>query len=135
MSRAAWVAGAIGSAVLALPGGAVAPTAVYAGTWADVMCAQPNGQPAQTQNWVSGTTGGLAINGCNPYAGGLIAQVNSAAALPPLAGATWTFTAPAGSTIAGGSVTLSEVDRVSRRPFGWDYASVSGPVERPLWAS
>ncbi|HEU0317949.1 MAG TPA: hypothetical protein VFR49_11505, partial [Solirubrobacteraceae bacterium] len=96
--------------VAALAGGgmaAIAPSAAYAGAWAQVLCAQANGQPAPIEGFTSSTNGGLATNGCNPYAGGLIAAVNSAASLPPLAGAVYTYTAPAGSTIAGGTLALS----------------------------
>jgi hypothetical protein len=122
MGRLARLAAAILSGILPLADGALGPGPAYAGTWADVTCTQPNGHPTATGNWASSTTGGLAINGCNPYAGGLIAQVNSAAALPSLAGAVWTYTAPAGSTIAGGSISLSLY-----APLGLAYVATPGP--------
>ena len=122
MGRLARLAAAILSGILPLAGAALGPSPAYAGTWADVTCTQPNGQPTATGNWASSTTGGLAINGCNPYAGGLIAQVNSAAALPSLAGAVWTYTAPAGSTIAGGTISLSLY-----APLGLAYVATPGP--------
>jgi hypothetical protein len=106
--------------------GALGPAAALAGTWAQLVCAQPGGQPAPTDGFASATTGGLATNGCNPYAGGLIAAVNSAAQLPPLAGAVWGYTAPAGSTIAGGSISLSLY-----APEGLAYVATPAPTYDP----
>ncbi len=121
------------SAVLAGPppalpalAGAVGPAAAQAGTWAQLVCAQPGGQPAPTEGFTSSTNGGLATNGCNPYAGGLIAAVNSAVQLPPLAGAVWAYTAPAGSTIAGGSLSLSLY-----APGGVAYVATPTPAYDP----
>lgn len=85
---------------------ALSPTAAYAGTWAQVTCTQPvAGLPqAPTEGWVALDGGGTATQGCDPYTGGLIASIPDTSAFGPGAGASWLYTAPAGSTIAGGLV-------------------------------
>jgi hypothetical protein len=85
---------------------AIAPPAAYAGTWADVTCTQPlAGLPqAPTEGWVGADGGGTATQGCDPYTGGLVASISDATSFTAGSGASWRYTAPAGSTIAGGQV-------------------------------
>jgi hypothetical protein len=82
------------------------PSEADAGTWAQVTCTQPvAGLPqAPTEGWVAGNGGGTATQGCDPYTGGLIAAIPDTTSFGDGAGASWTYTAPAGSTIAGGQV-------------------------------
>lgn len=90
-----------------------------AGTWALVSCSRADGSPAPTDGWVSGGAGDNkgSTNTCPSSGGALIAQVGDSVEQPAYAPATWTFTAPAGSTIAGGSLKLSMYT-----PQGQDYA-------------
>ena len=87
----------------------VGPGAAWAGTWAQVTCTQPLAglPPAPTEGWAPLTGGGVATNACDPYAGGLIAALSDAAPEFNGVGAGWTYTAPPGSTIAGGRVVVS----------------------------
>lgn len=82
-----------------------------AGTWTLVSCTQPDGQPAPTDGWTSTSTGAVGpysgdVNSCAE--GGSLAALSSAQA-PQSAygGPQWQFTAPAGSTIAGGTLTVT----------------------------
>ena len=82
-----------------------------AGTWTLVSCAQPSGQPAPTDGWSTSSTGAVGpysgdINTC-AEGGSLIAVTSGEAQQIPYAGPQWVFTAPAGSTIAGGTLTAS----------------------------
>jgi hypothetical protein len=81
----------------------------YAGTWTLVSCSQPGGQPAPTDGWTTSSTGAVGpdsgdVNTCAQ--GGTLTAVSSAEApQTAYAGPDWVFTAPAGSTIAGGTLT------------------------------
>jgi hypothetical protein len=107
-------------------GAAVAPSLALAGTWAQVVCTL-SGQPAPIDGMVSSGQGGTATtDGCNPAAGasgGLIADVPSTSTVPTGTSATWTYSAPSGSTIAGGAVSVSLF-----APDGLAYVSTPGPV-------
>jgi hypothetical protein len=101
-------------AVLLLIAGALAgPAALaHAGTWTLVSCTQPDGAPAPTDGWSPGVwagnpiPGGGVVNGC-AAAGSLTAVSSAAAPVASFTGPEWVFTAPAGATIAGGSITGS----------------------------
>jgi hypothetical protein len=90
----------------------VAPTTIAsAGTWTLVSCAQPSGQPAPTDGWSSSSTGSLGpdsgdINTC-AQGGALTALTSGEAPQHPYEGPDWVFQAPAGSTIAGGTLTAT----------------------------
>jgi hypothetical protein len=79
-----------------------------AGTWALVSCSLPNGKPAATDGWLAGGAGEDrgALNTCSAAGGSLIAQVGDQSEQPAYQPATWTFTAPQGSTIAGGMLMI-----------------------------
>ena len=90
---------------------AVAPAA-HAGEWTQVTCAQPNGQPAPIEGWVGSSYNGYGpdsgtINTCAQSGGALTAFDSSAAAEAAYTGPVWVYTAPAGSTIAGGALTVA----------------------------
>jgi hypothetical protein len=93
--------------------------AARAGTWAVVSCATPGGQPAPTDGWLAGGAGDYkgSINTCNSPGGALIAQVGDQTEQPAYQAASWTFTAPGGSKIAGGTLRLGFFD-----PEGQGYA-------------
>lgn len=105
------IARSLGPIAVAL-GGLVVPLVVcaiaQAGTWALVSCTTPAGQPAPADGWLAGGAGTYkgAINTCATAGGALIAQVGDETEQPAYQPATWTFTAPAGATIAGGTLTL-----------------------------
>ena len=82
------------------------PSDADAGTWAQVTCTQPvTGLPqAPTEGWVALDGGGTATQGCDPYTGGLVASIADSSPFSNGAGAAWIYTAPGGSTIAGGQV-------------------------------
>jgi hypothetical protein len=85
--------------------------AASAGEWTQVTCTQPNGQPAPTEGW-QGSSGGVGsesgtINMCAQPGGELTAFDSSTATETAYMGPMWTYTAPAGSTIAGGALTIS----------------------------
>jgi hypothetical protein len=87
-----------------------APSA-HAGTWTLLSCRQPDGQPAPTDGWSTSATGAIGpdsgdTNSC--AAGGALSAVTSGEA-PQGAyeGPEWVFTAPSGSTIAGGTITAT----------------------------
>jgi len=79
-----------------------------AGTWALVSCATPGGAPAPAAGWLAGGAGDDkgSTNTCGAPGGALVAQVGDQAEQPAYQPATWTFTAPAGSAIAGGSLQI-----------------------------
>jgi hypothetical protein len=83
----------------------------HAGTWMLLSCRQPNGQPAPTDGWNTGATGDVGpdsgdTNSC-AEGGQLSAVTSGEAPQGAYEGPEWVFTAPAGSTIAGGSITAS----------------------------
>jgi len=87
-----------------------APSA-HAGAWTLLSCRQPDGQPAPTDGWSTSATGAIGpdsgdTNSC--AAGGALSAVTSGEA-PQGAyeGPEWVFTAPSGSTIAGGTITAT----------------------------
>ncbi len=111
-SSRAWFVLAV-FACLSLALGLVAATAVEAdaGTWTLVSCTQPNGQPAPIDGWSTSATGSLGAysgdsNTCG-QGGNLSAVTSGEAPQHPYEGPDWMFNAPAGSTIAGGSVTAT----------------------------
>jgi hypothetical protein len=83
-----------------------------AGEWTQVTCTQPNGQPAPTEGWTGTSVGGLAPyssanNDCAQQGGYLIAANSAQVTVDRSTGPMWQYAAPAGSTIAGGSVAVS----------------------------
>lgn len=83
-----------------------------AGEWVQVTCAQPNGAPAPIEGWVgSAYKEAVADSGpidtCAQHGGALTAYDSSAVEAPAYTGAIWVYTAPAGSTIAGGALSVS----------------------------
>lgn len=108
----AWVVRKLGKTVAAamLVAAVIAPSA-RAGTWTLVSCTQPGGQPAPTDGWTATAIGTLGANSgtantCSQ--GGVLAGADSSLApQDAYSGPVWQFTAPAGSTIAGGSMSLS----------------------------
>jgi hypothetical protein len=86
-----------------------AATGASAGTWTLVSCAQPNGQPAPTDGWSSSSIGSLGPDsgdiGTCAQGGALTALTSGEAPQHPYEGPEWIFQAPAGSTIAGGTLT------------------------------
>jgi hypothetical protein len=82
-----------------------------AGTWTLASCTQPDGQPAPTEGWSTSATGAVGpdsgdINTC-AQGGELSAVTSGEAPQGAYEGPEWVFTAPAGSTIAGGSITAT----------------------------
>jgi hypothetical protein len=72
---------------------------------------QPDGRPAPTEGWSTSATGAVGpdsgdTNTCE-QGGSLGAVTSSEAPQHPYEGPEWVFTSPAGSTIAGGSVTAT----------------------------
>jgi hypothetical protein len=84
-----------------------------AGEWTQVTCTQPDGQPAPTEeSWTATSVGGLAPdssvnNSCSQQGGYLVAANSSQFPVDRSTGPMWQYTAPSGSTIAGGSITVS----------------------------
>ncbi len=92
--------------------GLVWAPAANAGEWTQVTCTQPGGQPAPVEGWQGGAYGGYGpdsgpSNTCAQPGGALTAFDSSAAQEAAYTGPMWTYTAPAGSTIAGGSLAVS----------------------------
>jgi hypothetical protein len=92
---------------------ALAPALARAGTWTLVSCTQPDGQPAPTDGW-STTTYNATANAPDSgdsdtcAQGGSLIAVSSTSGTPPIyTGPEWLFTAPAGTTIAGGTITAT----------------------------
>ena len=81
-----------------------------AGEWAQVTCTQPDGQPAPIEGWVAspgpfGPESGTS-NTCDSQGGALTAFDSSKEEETPYSGPMWTYSAPGGSTIAGGALTV-----------------------------
>ena len=98
----------LGCVVLILALGA---SRAQAGTWTLVSCTQPDGQPAPTDGWSTSATGAVGpysgdTNTC-AQGGDLSAVTSGEAPQGAYEGPEWVFTAPAGSTIAGGSITAT----------------------------
>ena len=86
--------------------------AARAGEWTQVTCTQPNGQPAPIEGWTGTSVGGLSPyssvnNNCGQQGGYLLAANSSQFTVPRSTGPMWEYAAPSGSTIAGGSITVS----------------------------
>ena len=92
-------------------GGVFGCAAAYAGGWTLASCKAPDGSPAPSEGWSTAATGSPGpysgdSNTCE--AGGALSALDSGAGIQsPYSGPEWVFTAPAGSTIAGGQVTAS----------------------------
>jgi hypothetical protein len=102
-----WLA-AFGCVVLVL---ALCTSSARAGTWTLASCTQPDGQPAPTEGWSTSATGAVGpdsgdTNTC-AQGGDLSAVTSGEAPQGAYEGPEWVFTAPAGSTIAGGSITAT----------------------------
>jgi hypothetical protein len=102
-----WLA-AFGCVVLIL---ALCTSSARAGTWTLASCTQPDGQPAPTEGWSTSATGAVGpdsgdTNTC-AQGGDLSAVTSGEAPQGAYEGPEWVFTAPAGSTIAGGSITAT----------------------------
>ncbi|HEY5193989.1 MAG TPA: hypothetical protein VIJ39_09000, partial [Solirubrobacteraceae bacterium] len=102
-----WLA-ALGCVVLIL---ALCTSSARAGTWTLASCTQPDGQPAPTEGWSTSATGAVGpdsgdTNTC-AQGGDLSAVTSGEAPQGAYEGPEWVFTAPAGSTIAGGSITAT----------------------------
>jgi hypothetical protein len=83
-----------------------------AGAWTLATCTQPNGEPAPADGWKPGYWAGVATAGsgaANPCAqgGSLTALSSGASAAVTDGGPEWIFTAPGGSTIAGGVIAAT----------------------------
>jgi hypothetical protein len=93
-------------------GASIAQTATaYAGTWTDLSCKLPGGQPAPTEGWATSSLGGVGadsgdVNTC-AEGGSLIAVTSSEAPQNAYQGPAWVYEAPTGSTIAGGTLTAT----------------------------
>jgi hypothetical protein len=102
-----WLA-AFGCVVLIL---ALCTSSARAGTWTLASCTQPDGQPAPTEGWSTSAIGAVGpdsgdTNTC-AQGGDLSAVTSGEAPQGAYEGPEWVFTAPAGSTIAGGSITAT----------------------------
>lgn len=99
------------AALLVLGWALLAPiSTANAGEWAQATCSD-DGEPTSTEGWAPGTVGGyLAIvepgDTC-AEAGGSLSLRDEVGYQLPLSGPMWVYSAPAYSTIQGGSITLS----------------------------
>jgi len=80
-----------------------------AGTWAAESCSLPGGKPAPIEGWQSEADNGGPYTGANDSCptGGLEAIDSTQWEQVRSTGAIWTYTAPAGATIAGGNLLVS----------------------------
>ena len=80
-----------------------------AGTWAVESCSLPGGKPAPIEGWQSEADNGGPDTGANDSCptGGLEAIDSAQWEQVRSTGAIWTYTAPAGATIAGGNLLVS----------------------------
>ncbi|MGO9249044.1 MAG: hypothetical protein ACLP7W_10720 [Solirubrobacteraceae bacterium] len=90
---------------------ALAPPA-DADEWVQVTCTAPDGAPAPVEGWQGGPYGVAVadsgpIDTCDQHGGALTAYDSSAVQAPAYTGAIWVYTASAGSTIAGGVLSVS----------------------------
>jgi hypothetical protein len=106
------MAGCAAAAVVVLASLAALAGTARAGTWVQVSCVNPNGSAATSEGWsgaASGpyATGDSATTACGPGTP-LLAEQNVIFGMPPSVGSdeTLTYAAPAGSTLAGGSVDV-----------------------------
>ncbi len=86
-------------------------SAARAGEWAQVTCTQTDGKPAPVEGWESVNQGGPdsgLSDTCEQSGGALTAFDSSIGGEEmPYAGPMWVYTAPEGSKIAGGALTVS----------------------------
>lgn len=92
---------------------ALLPGVARAGTWVQVSCVNPNGSAATSQGWSAAAAGPFAAGdsattGCGPGSPLVAAQNVVLYGAPPSYGSqeSITYTPPAGSTLAGGSVDV-----------------------------
>ena len=90
---------------------ALTASAARAGTWRLLSCSGLDGASAPIEGWASGSTGTVgpysgALDTCE-QGGTLTARTSGEAPQSAYAGPEWIFTAPAGSTIAGGTITAT----------------------------
>jgi hypothetical protein len=83
-----------------------------AGEWVQVTCTQPDGAPAPIEGWQGSVYNAAVadsgpIDTCSQHGGALTAFDSSAVEDAAYTGAIWVYTAPAGSTIAGGALSVS----------------------------
>lgn len=86
--------------------------AASAGEWVQVTCAQPDDAPAPIEGWQGSSYNGYGadsgpIDTCDQPGGALTAFDSSAVETTAFTGPMWVYTAPAGSTIAGGVLRVS----------------------------
>jgi hypothetical protein len=86
--------------------------AARAGEWTQITCTQPNGRPAPIEGWLGSSMGGYGADSgpsdtCGQSGGALTALDSSAETESAYTGPMWVYSAPAGSTIAGGAITVS----------------------------
>jgi hypothetical protein len=93
-----------------------------AGGWVQVSCAQSNGAPAPVEGWLSSSNGAGSGSGagdtCEQRGGALTAFDGANVPQAAYSGPLWTYSAPGGSTIAGGSLSVS-----LRTPHGQAYVA------------
>ena len=97
--------------------------AAQAGEWTQVTCTQPDGPPAPIEGWQSSSIGGDGTGSgpsdtCEQPGGALTAFNSSDGPETAYTGPLWVYTVPAGSTIAGGALTVS-----LRTPQGQAYVA------------
>jgi hypothetical protein len=90
----------------------VSPAVAGAGVWVQVTCVQPDGAPAPVEGWLGSSYGGYGpysgpSDTCDRPGGSLSALDSSAAVEAAYTGPMWVYTAPEGSVIAGGALTVS----------------------------
>ena len=86
-------------------------TSAHAGTWALESCSTPGGLSAPTDGWLTASIGspgpGSGDSDSCPEGGTLSALTAGDSPQTPYWGPEWVFTAPEGSTIAGGTITAT----------------------------
>jgi hypothetical protein len=88
---------------------AISASNAYAGTWAVESCSLPSGRSAPIEGWQPEADNGGPYTGANDTCptGGLEAIDSNQWEQDRGTGAIWTYTAPAGATIAGGDLLVS----------------------------
>jgi len=98
------------SAVLVVVLAAFGPIAgARAGQWAQATCSD-GGEPVPSEGWTHGSVGGYPANTGQSdtcASGGSLGLRDEVGYQLPESGPTWVYNAPAGATIAGGTVSLS----------------------------
>lgn len=82
-----------------------------AGMWTQITCSQPDGAPAPVEGWEPSSFNGYGsgsgpLNSCAERGGALTAFDSSTLEEATNTGPMWVYTAPEGSTIAGGALTV-----------------------------